>query len=219
MNSFHVSYMLTLPGKYCNLQNMTGIVLAGGESRRMGVNKAQLRVDGIPLIERVVTILSGIFPRIIVVANAPLHLTLPGLTVVNDIFRGMGPLAGIHAGLLHSADEYNFVAACDMPYLDPALISHLLSLASGHEIVVPTTGGRPEPLHAVYARSLVPRIEALLAEDRRMIQGLYENARVRYVPENETDQIDPLRRSFLNLNTPDEYKEATCSDLECRNCS
>jgi len=195
---------------------MTGIVLAGGESRRMGRDKAFLILDGIPLIEHVLRTLRGIFPRTIIVTNNPSAYASYEAVVVTDAVEKRGPLTGIYSGLLKSTDEYNFVAACDMPFLNPDLIAYMAGLADGHDIVVPTIAGRVEPLHAIYSKRLLPIIEQRLQEDARQIQGIFGDARVRYVSDAEIDRYDPARRSFKNLNTPEDYKEATCLALECR---
>ena len=195
---------------------MTGIVLAGGESRRMGRDKAFLTLDGIPLIERVLRTLRAVFPRIIIVTNDPASYVSYDAVVVTDALDKQGPLTGIYSGLLHSRDDYNFVVACDMPYLNPNLITYMAGLAQGHDIVAPMVAGYLEPLHAFYHRRLLPVIEERLRRDVRQIRGIYGEARVHYVTETEIDRYDPERRSFKNLNTPEEYKEATCLDLECR---
>jgi molybdopterin-guanine dinucleotide biosynthesis protein A len=194
---------------------MTGIVLSGGESRRMGREKAFLGLDGIPLIEHVLAVLRGIFSKIIIVTNNPAAYALYDAVVVTDAVDKQGPLTGIYTGLLNSTDEYIFVAACDMPFLNPGLISYMAGLADGHDIVVPRVAGRVEPLHAIYSKQLLLLIEKRLHDDALQIQGIFGEARVRYVTEKEIVRFDPERRSFKNLNTPDEYKEATCLDLEC----
>jgi molybdopterin-guanine dinucleotide biosynthesis protein A len=191
---------------------MTGIVLSGGESRRMGTDKAFLLLDGLPLIEHVLRVLRGVFPRVIIVTNAPARYVPYDALVVTDTVDKRGPLTGIYSGLLNSRDEYNFVAACDMPFLNPDLIAYMAGLAPGHDIVVPVINGRVEPLHAIYSKKLVPMIKKRLQEDDRQVQGIFGEARVRYVTETEIVRYDPGRRSFKNLNTLEEFKEATCSD-------
>jgi molybdopterin-guanine dinucleotide biosynthesis protein A len=196
---------------------MAGIVLSGGENRRMGADKAFLKIDGIPMVEHILRALKGIFDKIIIVTNAPRLYTAYDVTVVTDASDKRGPLTGIYSGLLNTADEYNFVVACDMPFLNTGLISYMMGLAAGYDIVLPRIGGLPEPLHAVYHRGLLPLIENRIRQDARQIQGIFGESRVRYVTEEEIDRYDRERRSFINLNTPLEYKEATCSDWECRN--
>jgi molybdopterin-guanine dinucleotide biosynthesis protein A len=196
---------------------MAGIVLSGGENQRMGTDKAFLKIEGIPMIEHILRALKSIFDNIIIVTNTPQLYSAYDAMVVTDAYDKRGPLTGIYSGLLRTMDEYNFVVACDMPFLNAGLISYMMGLAAGFDIVVPRIGGLSEPLHAVYHRGLLPIIEKRLLRDAQQIQGIFSDARVRYVTEVEIDRHDQGRRSFMNLNTPGEYKEATCSDLECRN--
>lgn len=196
--------------------NMTGIVLSGGENRRMGRDKAFLKLDGVPLIEHVLRTLRGIFPKTIIVTNTPSAYALYDTVVITDAVDKQGPLTGIYSGLLHSTDEYSFVVACDMPFLNPGLISYMAGLVQGYDIVVPKVAGHIEPLHAIYSKGLLPLIERRLHQDARQIRGIFNDSRVLYVTETEIDRYDPEKRSFKNLNTPEEYKEAACLDLECR---
>ena len=196
---------------------MTGIVLSGGENRRMGVDKAFLKIDGIPMVEHALRVLKGIFDNIIIVTNTPHLYTRYGVKVVTDAFDKRCPLTGIYSGLLNTSDEYNFVVACDMPFLNAGLISYMMGLAAGYDIVLPRIGELTEPLHAVYHRGLVPLIENRIQQNARQIKRIFSESRVRYVSEEEIDRYDRERRSFINLNTPLEYKKATYSDLECRN--
>jgi molybdopterin-guanine dinucleotide biosynthesis protein A len=195
---------------------MTGIVLSGGENRRMGTDKAFLKLAGIPLIEHVLRALKEVCRDIIIVTNSPLLYEGYRVSVVTDAFDQRGPLTGIYSGLLKSADEYNLVVACDMPFLNPPLLAFMGGLASGYDIVVPAVRGMCEPLHAVYRKGLAPVIEARIMQQKQRIQELFGNQRVRYVTEEEIDRFDPARKSFKNLNTPREYEEAACADWERR---
>jgi molybdopterin-guanine dinucleotide biosynthesis protein A len=191
---------------------MIGIVLAGGENRRMGTDKSFLKVGGVPLIERVLRSMKAVFSDIIIVTNAPERYAAYGVKTVSDVLDARGPLTGIYSGLLQSPDEYNFVVACDMPFLNSRLLSYMAGLAAGHDIVVPSVGEQVEPLHAVYRRGLTTVIENELNHDRKRIRDIFGRAMVRYVTEEEIDRFDPARKSFKNLNTPQEYEEAACAD-------
>jgi molybdopterin-guanine dinucleotide biosynthesis protein A len=186
---------------------MTGIVLSGGENRRMGTDKAFLKVAGVPLIEHVLRSLKTVFHDLIIVTNTPDLYTDYRVTVVPDAFNMRGPLTGIYSGLMRSSTEYNFVVACDMPYLNTALISYMAGLAEGHDIVVPSINGLLEPLHAVYRKRLIPLIEEQIKHDRRRIREMFEMVQMRYVTEQEIDRLDPGRKAFINLNTPKDYEE------------
>jgi molybdenum cofactor guanylyltransferase len=191
---------------------MTGIVLAGGENRRMGVDKAFLPVAGMPMIEHVLRALRKSVERIIIVTNSPGAYASYDAVVITDACDKRGPLTGIYSGLLHSRDEFNVVVACDMPFLNSRLLSYMTGLAGEYDAVLPKIGDFIEPLHAVYRRGLLQVIEDHIKRDQRKIRGILTGLRVRHVTEKEIDRFDPLRRSFINLNTPEEYEEATCSD-------
>ncbi len=195
---------------------MAGIVLAGGENRRMGVDKAFIKVAGRPLIEHILGALRDTTAPVIIVTNSPKAYASYDAIVVTDAFDMRGPLTGIYSGLLRTPDEYNLVVACDMPFLNPRLLSYMLNIAVGHDITLPKVGEFLEPLHAVYRKKLLPLIEKRIKSEQRQIRGLFPGLRMRYVTEEEIDRFDPMRRSFVNLNTPEEYEEVTCSELERR---
>jgi len=195
---------------------MNGIVLAGGESRRMGRDKAFLNVAGLPMIEHVIRALRSVVPHIIVVTNTPEAYARYGVEVTGDVKDRRGSLVGLYSGLLRSSQDCNIVVACDMPFLNPGLLSYMAGLAEGHDAVVPKLGELVEPLHAVYSRSLLRVIEESISRDQWRIRSVLSGQRIRYVTKEEIDRFDPLRRSFINLNTRKEYEEVTCSDLDCR---
>ena len=196
---------------------MTGIILAGGESRRMGRDKAFLDLAGKTLIEHVLGIFRELFERTIIVTRRPERFRSLPAEVVPDALDAPGPLTGIYSGLLCSADDLNFVAACDMPFLQAGLIRFMQEVSEGRDAVVPLVNGMPEPLHAVYRRGILPVVEASLKSGERRIYPLFDRIAVRYLTAAEIKQHDPEQRSFRNLNTPAEYKEAACSAWAQRN--
>jgi molybdopterin-guanine dinucleotide biosynthesis protein A len=157
-------------------------------------------------------VFSTLFTRTIVVTNTPDSYRNYSVEVTKDALNIRGPLTGIYSGLLRSTDEYNFIAACDMPFLNPGLISYMGEIAAGHDAVVPNFDGFLEPLHAIYRRGLLPVMEAQIRKQDRRIRGLFDHIKVRYVTDEEIVRFDPRKRSFRNINTPGEYKEAVCSD-------
>ncbi|OGW35129.1 MAG: hypothetical protein A2010_04645 [Nitrospirae bacterium GWD2_57_9] len=197
---------------------MTGIVLAGGESRRMGRDKAFLTINGRPMIECVISVLREVTEHIIVVTNTPEAYAGHDVEITTDAFGQRGSIVGVYSGLLRSRDEYNIVVACDMPFLNSGLIRYMSGLATAeYDVVLPKIGEFVEPLHAVYGRGLLPVFEERIRNGHKRIMSAFTGRRVRYVTEKEVDRFDPGRRSFVNLNTVKEYEEVTCSDLECRN--
>ncbi len=183
----------------------------------MGVDKAFLKIAGLPLIEHVLRALRTVADRIIIVSNAPEAYASYGAELATDASDKRGSLIGLYSGLLRSRDEYNIVVACDMPFLNSALLSYMAGLVAGYDIIVPKRGEFIEPLHAIYHRGLLPVLESHIQRDQRKIQDTFAGRRIRHVTQDEIDRFDPAGRSFINLNTPREYEEVTCSDLECRN--
>ncbi len=183
----------------------TGVILAGGSSSRMKSNKAMLPFHGERFIERIFRQMSRIFPEVILVTNTPdIYRFLP-CRIVADRFPGMGSLAGIQAGLAESGTPYIFVTACDMPDLNGELIRHLLSRAKGCDVVIPESENGLEPLHAVYGTGCLGAMTEALASEKGKIIDCFERLRVDVVSRREVAAIDPLFRSFRNINTPEEY--------------
>jgi molybdopterin-guanine dinucleotide biosynthesis protein A len=196
---------------------MTGIILAGGENRRMGAEKAFLDIAGKPLIEHILRVFLERFEQTIIVTRSPERYRGLYAAVVNDALETSGPLTGIYSGLLHARTERVFVAACDMPCLSSRLIAYMEQQAGEFDAVVPLVKGLPEPLHAIYHRRSLPVILNHIQRAEQRVAQVLEHLRVRYLTEREIIHYDPQLRSFRNLNTPEEYKEAVCSDWACRN--
>lgn len=184
---------------------VTGVVLAGGMSRRYGANKALVDLGGRPLIAHVVGVLNALFGRVLVVANTSSPYRFLGLPIVEDRVKGLGPLGGIHAALVSLDTDWAFVAACDMPCLNADLIRFMLALREGWDVVVPRVEGKLEPLHALYRKTCVPALEAVIAQGRRQVLSFFPQVEVRYVEEEEIRARDPDLCSFLNINRPEEW--------------
>ena len=184
---------------------MTGVILAGGPSSRMGGNKALLPCRGGLFIETIHRQLAGIFPDLLLVTNTPDQYPFIPCPTVADLVPGAGPLAGIHAALRQSTHEHIFVVACDMPCLNAGLIRHLASLATGHDVVIPYGEKGGEALHAIYGKGALPAIAAALTAGQRRIISFFDQVRVRRVEWDEIARFDPAGTAFLNINTPEEY--------------
>lgn len=184
---------------------VAGIVLAGGKNSRMGgEDKAFLRVDRRPIVERTLELFRGVFSEVVVVSNRPEKYEHYGVTVVRDEFPEVGPLAGIHSGLGRISTPYAFVAACDMPYLRAEAIEFLVRRLADQEAVIPIWEGDLEPLHALYAAALRPRIELALRRGVTAIREFLPEVRVEYVDEAEMRGVRGADESFCNVNTPEE---------------
>ena len=193
-------------------RGVTGIILAGGLSRRLGRDKAVEPIEGQPLVGRVMDALSGIADELVVVVNTPQRgreLPLRDSAVVAvDIYPNAGSLGGIFTGLSSASNQWGIVVACDMPFLNLDLLSYLLSFRESHDAVVPVLDGRPEPTHAAYSKVCLSAIEARLEADDLKIARFFDDVRVKYVSQRRVEEIDPSRRSFFNVNTEEDLARA-----------
>lgn len=189
--------------------SISGILLAGGESRRMGrVNKALLRVRGRTIIERSAEILQQLFPEVLVITNSPDDFSFLGLPMYGDIYPGRGSLGGLYTGLTHCAGQWGFLVACDMPFLNGTVIEYLTNLRGEADVVIPRLTDGLEPLHAVYAKECLPYIRDLLASGDLKIIDFLKKVRVREVSEEELFPYDSEFRFIMNVNTPKDLEQA-----------
>ncbi|MCD6506951.1 molybdenum cofactor guanylyltransferase [Candidatus Poribacteria bacterium] len=196
--------------------NVSAIVLAGGRSSRFKRDKALILWEGKPLIVRQVDMLKGLFDEIIVVTgNERRYEELIDVKVVKDLIKGKGPLGGIHAGLSSSSNDYNLILPCDMPLLNEKVISLLLDEINGRSrIILPVVRGYVEPLVGIYHRDCIPFAEMLLRGGKLKVLGLMDFVPTKLIPENRVLEVDPNLTSFLNLNSPEDLKIATCGLIE-----
>lgn len=189
-----------------------GIVLCGGRSTRMGTPKATLPFGPETMLERVVRLLGTVVDPIIVVAARGQALPeLPGgVTVALDERDQRGPLEGLRAGLkaLPNSVDAAYVTSCDVPLLVPGFVTRMIELLGDHDIAVMEVDGFPHPLSAVYRRTTLPHIEALLDRDKLRPVFLFDAVDTRRVQPEEMMSADPQLRTLRNLNTPDDYHAA-----------
>jgi molybdopterin-guanine dinucleotide biosynthesis protein A len=188
------------------ISDCTALILAGGDSRRMGRDKANVLLDQKTLLQHVISSMKQIFPEVIVsVRNVRDGLDL---SQICDEQSGAGPLAGIVAGLAQIATPWAFVVACDMPYVKPDVVELLGAFRGSHQAVVPVIGGYPQPLAAFYAGSCVDVMRACLSRDDKSLRGALKQLDVCYVDEAELSMADPSLRSFVDLDTPQDLAAA-----------
>ncbi len=187
---------------------MTGAVLAGGRSTRMGTNKALIEFGGMRIIEHLIRTIRPLFREIAIIANDPESYADLDVPVWPDRLPGKGALGGIYTALLQSASPYTFCIACDMPFPNRAVIAYLRDLATGYDVVVPQTPDGYQPLHAVYSKNCLAPIEAMIRAGRLKIDRLFPSVRLRTVQESELRPVDPALRCFVNVNTWEELNAA-----------
>jgi molybdenum cofactor guanylyltransferase len=186
------------------MNSLGGILLAGGQSRRMGRDKALLPWNGQPLIAHIADQMRPCVETLIVGANDAARYAFLGLRIVPDREPGQGPLMGLASCLAASRQELNLVVGCDMPWITPPLVAALLAQAADHDAVVPRSAAGPEPLCALYRQSCLPAAEALLARGARRLGDLLATVRVRWIAAEDL----PGTQWQRNLNTPEDYQAA-----------
>jgi molybdenum cofactor guanylyltransferase len=191
-----------------NQVSVSAIVLAGGASVRLGQDKALVEIAGRTLVERVVDVLRSLVDEIVLVTPSPERLAWLELPTVGDVYPGIGTLGGLHAGLATIEHPYGLVVGCDMPFLNRDLLAYMISQTGDAEVVMPRVGRFYEPLHALYARSILPVLEQHILAGQRRIRQACAGLRTRYILEQEIARHDPEQLSFFNVNTPEDLARA-----------
>ena len=203
----------------------SGIILAGGRSRRLGRAKALEPFQGEPMIRRVISRLSQVTDDLVFVVNdqeqasalpiTPDNVSLPYKTAV-DLYPDGGSLGGIFTGLSAADSQWAFVVACDMPFLNVDLMNQMLSLRDNNDAVVPRTDGYPEPTHALYNKTCLPRMEKRLQNNDLKIARFFDEVTMCFIEEAEVRDIDKDLVSFFNVNTQDDLDRALSLAAEGR---
>ena len=183
------------------------LILAGGQSRRMGRDKALMPVRGRPVIERVLHRLRG-WGDPLVVTNRPDAYRHLGVPLASDRFPGKGPLAGIHAGLARYRHRVNLVVACDMPFVSRAVADLLLKGLEGHDAIVPRVDGRLHPLFALYTRDCIEPLEASLTAGKLDVVRFLTRIRTRFLDGEAIAAVADPRLALFNMNEPADYRRA-----------
>ncbi len=186
------------------ITDVTGVLLAGGKSRRMGEDKRFLYVGERTLLDRSCAALQEIFEQVYVVVAQDSPTLQTEVPIIRDLIANCGSLGGLYTGLRQAKTEYIFLTACDMPFLNSRLIRYFVSLKCDKDVVIGRWRSRLHPTHALYGQRCCSVIEEMLHGNYLQIQGLMANSslRVRVVEENELEEIDREGRSFFNVNTP-----------------
>ncbi|MCE2402897.1 molybdenum cofactor guanylyltransferase [Candidatus Poribacteria bacterium] len=198
---------------------VTGVILAGGKSRRMGQNKALLRLGNRTLIGHVIRCMQSITDELLLITNSPDEYTHLGITIHKDIIPNTGALGGIHAGLSHASHETLICVGCDNPFLMPNLLTYLVSVLGKYDAVMPYTDKEPsshnkdvqitlQTLCAVYSKRCLPIIEQMLSEPDLRVHALQERANVLTLAPEIWKTYDSEGYSFFNVNTPEDFEKA-----------
>ncbi len=180
---------------------ITGVILAGGKSIRMGRDKARLEVAGVSLFENLLGVMKRLFSRVLIAGDRP-DLEQPDVSSYPDLYPGSA-LGGLYTGLFEAKHEMIFASSCDIPFPSEALIRLIVSHGEGYDVVVPKTPYGLEPLFALYHKNCLHLMHEMLERHVYRIYDFYPDVRVCYL--NMEDHFPKWRRSLMNVNTPEEY--------------
>ena len=204
---------------------VTGVILAGGKSRRMGENKALMQLGNDSLIGHVIHRMRLLTDELLLITNSPTEYAHLGVSTHGDIFPDTGALGGIYTGLIYAAHDAALCVACDSPFLEPKLLTYLVSVLGEYDAVMPETYssnkdiGVTNPSHstdqitlqtlcAAYSKRCLPIIESMLRESELRVHALAERAHIKRVPPEAWQTFDSEGMSFFNINTPKDFERA-----------
>ncbi|MBV8085334.1 MAG: molybdenum cofactor guanylyltransferase [Chloroflexi bacterium] len=172
----------------------------------MGTNKALLRfASGETVIELILARVAPLCAETLLVTNTPETYAFLQLPLYGDVYPGMSSLGGIYTGVLSAREQRSLVLSCDLPLVNPELLTYLLDLPFDYDLLMPWIGGRQQPLHAIYAKSCLPAMQAQIEAGDLKIVNLLDTLRGRVVRE---DELQPeWLTSFRNMNTPEDWAE------------
>ncbi len=187
---------------------MDALILAGGENKRFPVIKGFFEVDGKRIIETNIELLSKIFVRVIISANDPELYFYLGATMVGDVVEYRGPMTGILSALTIPEVSEIFVTACDMPFIKPELIEYIVDKwGKEYDAAIPIFDKKPQPLFGIYSKRVAKRMEQSIKNGERSLRRFLQGINVFYIKEEEVKNIDPEGRSFVNINTVEDFQK------------
>ncbi len=197
------------------IADVTGVILAGGQSSRFGKNKALAMLDGKTLIKHIVEKLSSLFSACLLVTNTPELYNFLKLPMSKDIYPSRGPLSGIHSALNYIDTPKAFITGCDMPFVNEKLIRYLCSMSENeqYDATIPFLEKGPEPLCGVYLKTAFPIIDEYLKKDVRKISQVIDALRVQKILQRDILSVDPDLLSFYNVNRPGDLEFLSNNNL------
>ena len=185
--------------------NISGVLLAGGKSRRMGTDKRNLLLEGESLFDRALNGLIGMFPEVLVVLGQDnFKVTNQNVRVVHDLIPMRAAAGGLYTGLFYATNPRIFVVACDMPFLNPVAIKYLASISKNFDITLVELGHGLQTMHGIYSKACLPVLEKMVKGENLRLQELVNESSLvlKKVQESEILLYDPNLLSFLNINAP-----------------
>jgi len=177
------------------------VILAGGQSRRFGEDKAFYQVGKRLMVEVVADVLRPEFDEVMIAGGDVIRFKDHGLVCYPDPVRGKGGLGGIYNGLMHTTADWFFCCGCDMPLLQPEVVGTIVRNLGDEDVLLPVINDVRQPLHAVYKRSILPTVERLVREANSFLPDLFNCVNVRYFDERDLSHIPDYQLSFVSLNS------------------
>ena len=201
--------MIGANGDIGPIRGLTAAILAGGQARRMGgINKALLKIGGIPILDRILATLTACCEHVIVIATRPEPYNERHLAVYPDLLPGMGSLGGLYTALEVASSEKVFVCACDMPFVSENLLRYLSARSNGCDAIVPRDHYGLQPMHAIYSREPRDMLRARLQKGLLKVEHFLDSISARILPPEEVSCADPFGIAFLNINDPEDLRRA-----------
>jgi len=186
---------------------LTGVVLAGGSNRRFPVLKGLMKVQGERIVERNIRLLKGFFRDVLISTNYPEKYFYTGEMMIGDLYPSIGPMVGIFSALLNAEVDGIFVVACDMPFVKRGLVEYLLEMESDKPVVLCSFNNRIHPLLGIYKKDAISYIEDSIRGGVTEMMKLIDDINVEVVSDEDIKSIDSDGRSFVNINTPEDYEK------------
>jgi molybdenum cofactor guanylyltransferase len=186
---------------------MKALILAGGENKRIPVSKGFLEIQNKKIIERNIALLKGLFNQVMISTNTPEFYFYLGCPMVGDVLNDKGPMTGILSAFVSSEGSDLFVTACDMPYINAILIRYIAGKWDHRfDAVIPRYEQKTQPLFGIYSMRIAEKMEQSIKTGKRKLKDFLKEITVYYISEDEVRSIDPEGRSFVNINTIEDYK-------------
>lgn len=195
------------------IKDISGVILAGGKNTRYPEIKSFLKIGNTTIIEKTLDLFKSIFDEVFISTNTPEIYFRFQVPLLGDITNSKGPMSGIYTSLVNISNDCLFVVACDMPFLKDSVISFICKKhkeASKDLLVdatIPIFNGRPQPLMGIYCKSVISHIEDSILKEKTSMKRFLEEINANYIDEKELKNIDPEGKSFININTPEDYEK------------
>ena len=191
---------------------MTGVILAGGENRRFPTLKGFIKIGDSTIIEKNLSLMKGMFDTVFISTNMPEKYFHLGVPLLGDALPSQGPMSGIYSALINAKGDCVFAVACDMPFIKKEVISFICDRHAGLrsqaiDAVIPIYNNEPQPLFGVYCKTALPYLEEGIVNKKTSLKRFLDKIKTDFIDESDIRKIDPEGRSFVNINTPEDYEK------------